>query len=209
MRESDDQQVNFGDLISGFSLDSDRIRKRGRKAKKEQPVAEPAAEPDSPAQTGSFARPDPFGPTGSIPRPDPFGRPDLYAQPDPYATTAFEAVPPLPSIESASIVRAYAWTGGRTTSEVHLEIETLVSVNERSGSAVRPEHQEVLALCSQPRSVAEIAALRGLPLGVTRVLLGDMAGHGLIDVHRTASSYGDERPDGDLMERVLAGLRRL
>lgn len=176
MRESDDQQVNFGDLISGFSLDSDRIRKRGRKKAKRTP--EPVAEPD------------------------------------PYATLPFEPVPPLPSIESsASIVRAYAWTGGRTTSEVHLEIETLVSVNEFSATAVRPEHHDVLALCHAPRSVAEIAALRGLPLGVTKVLLGDMAQHGLIDVHRTASSYGgggeDVRPDGALLERVLAGLRRL
>ena len=57
--------------------------------------------------------------------------------------------------------------------------------------------------------MAEIAALRGLPLGVTKVLLGDMASHGLIDVHRTASSYGAARPDGALLERVLAGLRRL
>lgn len=172
MRESDDQQVNFGDLISGFSLDSDRIRKRGRK---------------------------------KAPR-----APEPVAEPDPYATLPFEPVPPLPSIESsASIVRAYAWTGGRTTSEVHLEIETLVSVNERSATAVRPEHQDVLALCSLPRSVAEIAALRGLPLGVTKVLLGDMAAHGLIDVHRTASSYGEDKPDGALLERVLAGLRRL
>lgn len=173
MRESDDQQVNFGDLISGFSLDSDRIRRRGRK--KTTRAQEP--------------------------------------EPDPYATLPFEPVPPLPSIESsASIVRAYAWTGGRTTSEVHLEIETLVSVNEFSATAVRPEHHEVLALCNAPRSVAEIAALRGLPLGVTKVLLGDMAQHGLIDVHHTASSSGsgnDARPDGALLERVLAGLRRL
>ena len=171
-------QVSFGDLISGFSFDSERIRKRGKKNKPEQRAPEPLREPD------------------------------------PYATTAFEPVPPLPSVEtgvetSSSIVRAYAWTGGRTTSDVHLEIETLVSVNEFSATAVRPEHQDVLALCVQPRSVAEIAALRGLPLGVTKVLLGDMAGHGLVDVHRTASSYGGDRPDGALLERVLAGLRRL
>jgi len=170
MSRESEEQVNFGDLVSGFSFDSARIRKRGKKA---QRVAEPLPEPD------------------------------------PYATLPFD-VPPLPSIESsASIVRAYAWTGGRTTSDVHLEIETLVSVNEFSATAVRPEHQDVLALCAAPRSVAEVAALRGLPLGVTKVLLGDMASHGLIDVHRTASSYGDDRPDGALLERVLAGLRRL
>jgi hypothetical protein len=177
MNGESDEQVNFGDLISGFSFDSERIRKRGKK--KAQRAPEPPPEPD------------------------------------PYSTLPFQPVPPLPSIEpssfesSSSIVRAYAWTGGRTTSDVHLEIESLVSVNERSATAVRPEHQDVLALCHSPRSVAEIAALRGLPLGVTKVLLGDMASHGLIDVHRTASSYGGERPDGALLERVLAGLRRL
>ncbi|MFI6097958.1 DUF742 domain-containing protein [Lentzea sp. NPDC051213] len=172
MSRESEEQVNFGDLVSGFSFDSERIRKRGKK--KAQRAPEPPPEPD------------------------------------PYATLPFEPVPPLPSIESsASIVRAYAWTGGRTTSDVHLEIESLVSVNEFSATAVRPEHQDVLALCHSPRSVAEIAALRGLPLGVTKVLLGDMASHGLIDVHRTASSYGGDRPDGQLLERVLAGLRRL
>ncbi|GGU25122.1 DUF742 domain-containing protein [Lentzea flava] len=170
MSRESEEQVSFGDLVSGFSFDSARIRKRG---KKKATRAEPMPEPD------------------------------------PYATMPFD-VPPLPSIESsASIVRAYAWTGGRTTSDVHLEIETLVSVNEFSATAIRPEHQDVLALCHSPRSVAEIAALRGLPLGVTKVLLGDMASHGLIDVHRTASSYGGDRPDGALLERVLAGLRRL
>ncbi|MDT7782424.1 MAG: hypothetical protein QOF58_843 [Pseudonocardiales bacterium] len=172
MSGQDDEQVNFGDLVSGFSFDSARIRRRGKKKAPRIVEAPP--------------------------------------EPDPYATLPFEPVPPLPSIESsASIVRAYAWTGGRTTSEVHLEIESLVSVNEFSATAVRPEHQDVLALCQSPRSVAEIAALRHLPLGVTKVLLGDMASHGLIDVHRTASSYGEERPDGALLERVLAGLRRL
>jgi hypothetical protein len=171
MSREGEEQVSFGDLVSGFSFDSERIRKRGKKKAKR------AADP--------------------------------MPEPDPYATMPFD-VPPLPSIESsASIVRAYAWTGGRTTSDVHLEIETLVSVNEFSSTAVRPEHQDVLALCSSPRSVAEIAALRHLPLGVTKVLLGDMASHGLIDVHRTASSYGEDRPDSALLERVLAGLRRL
>jgi hypothetical protein len=50
--------------------------------------------------------------------------------------------------------------------------------------------------------------LLSLPLGVARVLLGDMAGLGLINVHETASANGDT-PDLALMERVLSGLRRL
>jgi hypothetical protein len=47
-----------------------------------------------------------------------------------------------------------------------------------------------------------------LPLGVARVLLGDMAGLGVVNVHQTASSAGSV-PDLALMERVLSGLRRL
>jgi hypothetical protein len=56
--------------------------------------------------------------------------------------------------------------------------------------------------------VAEVAALLSVPLGVARVLLGDMAGLGVVTVHQNASSAGNT-PDLALMERVLSGLRRL
>jgi hypothetical protein len=114
-----------------------------------------------------------------------------------------------PREEAASIVRAYSWTGGRTTSSFQLEIETLVSaVDWDYPGAMKAEYHEVIGLVAKPRSVAEIAALLRLPLGVAKVLLGDMAERGLIDVHRTATTDG-ELPDLGLMERVLAGLRRL
>lgn len=113
-----------------------------------------------------------------------------------------------PLEQPAAIVRAYAWTGGRTTSDFHLEIETMVSVRDRLHGAVPAEHQEVMELCGRPRSVAEVAALLRIPLGVAKVLLGDMAGLGLVDVHETATSRGTA-PDRDLMARVLMGLRRL
>ena len=66
----------------------------------------------------------------------------------------------------------------------------------------------VLDLCGEPRSVAEVAALVAVPLGVAKVLLGDMADRGMITVHETATGAGDV-PTQALMERVLAGLRRL
>lgn len=113
--------------------------------------------------------------------------------------------------QDASIVRAYAWTGGRTRSNIDLEIETLVSANDQSRQSagiLQAEHQRVVELCHSPRSVAEVAALMRLPLGVVKVLLGDMAERGLVDVHQTASAGGDT-PDLGLMERVLSGLRRL
>jgi predicted ArsR family transcriptional regulator len=63
-------------------------------------------------------------------------------------------------------------------------------------------------LCHHPRSVAEVAATLSVPLGVARVLLGDMAELGLVTIHDTKPT-GDGRPALALMERVLSGLRAL
>ena len=105
----------------------------------------------------------------------------------------------------------FTWTRGRTKSGFDMAIETLVSTSARGRAQVATlpvEHRAVAELCEQTRSVAEVAALLSLPLGVARVLLGDMAGLGVVTVHQTASSAGSA-PDLALMERVLSGLRRL
>ncbi|MFC5066215.1 DUF742 domain-containing protein [Actinomycetospora atypica] len=111
----------------------------------------------------------------------------------------------------SSFVRPYAWTRGRTRPAYDLAIETLVSTTDQGrdpAQVTQYEHRMIADLCGEPKSVAEVAALLRLPLGVARVLLGDMAAHGSIVVHETASSTGDA-PDLALMERVLSGLRRL
>ena len=112
--------------------------------------------------------------------------------------------------ELASSIRPYAWTGGRTKSQVTLELETLVSTSDayRPGVRLSLEHQSVVELCYDSRSVAEVASLLSVPLGVARVLLADMAELGLITVHQTVSDSGSA-PHLMLMERVLSGLRRL
>jgi hypothetical protein len=122
-----------------------------------------------------------------------------------------EPEPPAERDEDVAIVRPYAWTGGRTRPVYDLAVETLVSVGTagRDPSGLpRYEHRAVAELCREPRSVAEVAALLTLPLGVARVLIGDMASQGTVVVHQTASTSGDV-PDRALMERVLSGLRRL
>ncbi len=108
-------------------------------------------------------------------------------------------------------VRPYAWTRGRTRPAYDLAVETLVSTSDHGrdvAALTSVEHRSVAGLCREPRSVAEVAALLSLPLGVARVVLGDMADIGLVMVHQTAGSAGDV-PDVALMERVLSGLRRL
>ncbi|GAB3459272.1 DUF742 domain-containing protein [Actinophytocola sediminis] len=111
----------------------------------------------------------------------------------------------------AAIVRPYAWTGGRTKSTVELRIEAMVSTSELGEdiqALQRVEHRSVAELCAEPRSVAEVATLLAVPLGVAKVLLGDMAGLGLVIVHKTATG-GANKAHLRLMERVLSGLRRL
>lgn len=126
---------------------------------------------------------------------------------DPAATDIPDNDPEEPPSTS---IRPYAWTGGRTRSNHQLELETLVSSSEKCQliTMERLEHHSIAGLCSQPRSVAEVGALLEVPVGVARVLIGDMADLGLITVHRT---FSDTTSPSHLMlmERVLSGLRRL
>jgi len=54
--------------------------------------------------------------------------------------------------------------------------------------------------------VAEISAHLQVPLGVARVIVGDMADEGLVRVHQPRA---EGRPDVALLERVLNGIRAL
>jgi hypothetical protein len=113
---------------------------------------------------------------------------------------------------SRSMVRPYAWTGGRTETAYDLPLEALISTNrttlQRLGPRMTVDHRAVTELCQMTRSVAEVAALLSMPLGVARIVLGDMASAGMVVVHRTDTAAGYE-PDLAMMERVLIGLRNL
>jgi hypothetical protein len=122
-----------------------------------------------------------------------------------------EAPEPDPVTETGSLVRPYTRTGGRTRSDYDLAIEALVSTSDRGWELeepLLPEHNSICELCMDTKSVAEVAALLRLPLGVVRVLIGDMAGMGLVIIHSSGMVVGD-RPSMDFLERVLSGLRRL
>jgi len=77
----------------------------------------------------------------------------------------------------------------------------------RDLSVLSPECQAILGFCRDWRSVAEVSAVLRMPLGVARVLIADMAMEGLVRVHQTDHAQG--RPDINLLERVLSGLRKL
>ena len=100
------------------------------------------------------------------------------------------------------LVRPYVFTGGRTRARIELELETLVSAGPRPPQ----DNEAVVGLCRRPISVAEIAALMRVPLGVARVVVGDLADQGALIVHESAVQ---DVPDLAFLERVLTGLRRL
>ena len=111
---------------------------------------------------------------------------------------------------SRSLVRPYAVTGGRTRPRTQLEIEAMVAAahyEARDLSVLSPECQAILGFCRDLRSVAEISAVLRMPLGVARILIADMAVEGLVRIHQLDHAQG--RPDLNLLERVLSGLRKL
>src|SRR6478672_180374 len=93
-------------------------------------------------------------------------------------------------------VRPYAITGGRTRPVVDLPIEAMVVRSKEGASLVgrlQLEKGQILDLVDQPLSVAEISAHSHLPLGVARVLVGDMSEEGLLTV--TSPNRNGGRPN--------------
>ena len=109
------------------------------------------------------------------------------------------------------VARPYTWTRGRTRPVQDLALETLVSISDEGRdltSICSAEHAPIAELCAEVRSVAEVAALLALPLGVARVLLADMIDAGLLHMHNNSTCWGSAA-DLPLLERVLDGLYRL
>ncbi|MEU6699815.1 DUF742 domain-containing protein [Pseudonocardia sp. NPDC046786] len=186
--------------------------KRSRKTRKQRAAERAAAaerERTGNAGAGSSTGPDTHSGTGSGPD---FGR-ESDPESDPESDTA-----PLPVVGGTAepapqaaftAVRPYVITGGRTRVRMELRLETLVSVRPVPGPApvLGTEQAAVLSLCAQTRSVSEVAALAGIPLGVARVLIDDLAGEGRLTVHGVSSA--EDGPSMALMDRVLSGLRNL
>jgi Protein of unknown function (DUF742) len=110
--------------------------------------------------------------------------------------------------------RPYTATGGRTRpAHDNLELETLVQtvtgIDEQLAGLGR-EQRSIAALCRGGMSVAEISARLDLLLGVTRVIVGDMALEGMVVLYRPrAAAANADLPSVELLERVLHGLKSI
>ncbi len=106
----------------------------------------------------------------------------------------------------------YTLTAGRTDSRINLPLEAPVETLDMAPAPQWPQtdvRAQIVKLCVSSPSVAEIAAHLSLPLGVARVLIGDLVSQGYLRVHHTLgdSTTDDERRE--LIGRTLRGLRAL
>ncbi|GAA4395854.1 DUF742 domain-containing protein [Actinomadura sp. NPDC048032] len=115
--------------------------------------------------------------------------------------------------EAGPLVRPYAMTRGRTRPEgAGFELIAMVAATGvPPGDRLRysPDHARVLRGCARPVTVVDLAADLGLPLGVVRVLLGDLRDKGLIAVVDEARPAEGRRPSSGVLREVLNGLRAL
>ncbi len=131
-------------------------------------------------------------------------------QRQPYPPVQQQQYPAEEESGATRLVRPYTVTGGRTQPRYKLALEALVSASvyePRDLSVLAPECQAILQFCLDWRSVAEISAVLRMPLGVARILVADMSADGLVRIHQRDDSEG--RPDLNLLERVLSGLRKI
>jgi hypothetical protein len=113
--------------------------------------------------------------------------------------------------EAGPLVRPYAVTKGRTLPSGGATfdlIDVVVAISEQPSQQFRPgpEHRRILSLCRRPIAIVDLTSEIDLPIGVVRVLLGDLHGHGMVQIlSRQQQPAADQR----LLRMVLDGLESL
>ena len=117
----------------------------------------------------------------------------------------------LPTRE-ASLVRPYTLTAGRTETSIDLPLEAPVQSLQAGLAHKWPPNDvkdKIIQLCTKSPSVAEISARLDLPLGVARVLVGDLVMSRYLRVRRTLTDHSTLDERRELIGRTLRGLKAL
>jgi hypothetical protein len=108
------------------------------------------------------------------------------------------------------VVRHFTLTAGRAHTDVEIPLEATIRRLAVVDGTPAPGgvHGRVFEVCDST-SLAEVSAHLSMPIGVVRVLVGDLVqqGHLRIQTTITTDSTLDERRE--LIERTLRGLRSL
>ncbi|GAB3968101.1 DUF742 domain-containing protein [Plantactinospora veratri] len=155
------------------------------------------------------------------PEPDPEVLPTVRIRPYLQAALAEEEAEPeadtgeLPVVQPVPTgLRPFVLTSGRVSgADPAIGLETQVTARIDGASWTSPpvtrlssELQDIVALCVEPMSVAEISARLRMHLGVTKILVGDLRAAGHLDVHVCPV---EDAHDPDLIMRVIDGLRAI
>ncbi|MFI6324584.1 DUF742 domain-containing protein [Nonomuraea sp. NPDC050556] len=115
--------------------------------------------------------------------------------------------------EAGPVVRPYAMTRGRTrTASTAIDLLAVVAatgVQPPSQADLGSQHRRLMGHLprNQSKPVAELASVLGLPVGVVRVLVGDLRDYGLLQVRPPQASA--VTPTESLLREVISGLRAL
>jgi hypothetical protein len=113
--------------------------------------------------------------------------------------------------EAGPVVRPYTLTQGRAGSEDRdFDMVAFVQATDATGAPPQPhlqrEQRAILTFVRRPVSVAEVAAHLDLPLGVVRVLLGDLRRQGMIAVQEPVE---DDQQGDRVLRAVMDRLHTL
>lgn len=109
--------------------------------------------------------------------------------------------------DAGPVVPAYLLTRGRTV-PASKAIDLIAVVITKGGLAppagLGPEHLIIMQLCTRPTRLVDVAAELNLPIGVVRVLVGDLHEQDLVQVEMPPPA-----PDARVLLEVITGLRAL
>jgi Protein of unknown function (DUF742) len=113
--------------------------------------------------------------------------------------------------DAGPVVRPYTLTGGRSrpiTGGLSLltHVEALYAPDADLIN-LQPEHRANLTMTRTALSLAEIAARVDLPVGVVRVLIGDLLHENLVSTFESDTAVNP--PDENTLQAVIDGLRAL
>lgn len=107
------------------------------------------------------------------------------------------------------LVPLFALTGGRAHPSIsQLNLGSLVKASLARTSGLEREQAQIIRLCRQWLSIAEVSAHLKVPLAVIKVQVSDLIEHGAMEVSSSTTSMA-AMIDQQTLQTLLDGLRAM